>query len=80
MGNQEFLSESEIQLVDIFRDPDGFIRSLSPMQKVAFQLWRRSGDIRLATVVFPKQFPEQPVLALRIHTPPASNQFSLFRI
>lgn len=74
---QEILSEEDVDFIEILRDPDGYIERLSAAQKVAFFLWRHTGDVRLAAVVFPKQFPQEVAPLLRVHTPIGAKQFSL---
>lgn len=70
------LSEQEAELLSIIRDPGAYLATLTSQQKVAYHLWLHTGDLRLAAFIFPKQFQQESIPLLGIHTPKGTQQFA----
>ncbi len=72
--------KEESKLLEVYRDPWSYYKTLDVRHKVYFQMWLRSDDEtvqeRLLPFAFPGLFMEQPVHRLQIVTSPGAQQFA----
>lgn len=52
--NADYLTETEIVLIDIYRDPQGFYDRLTKREKKRFDRWQKTGDWRIVASIFAK--------------------------
>lgn len=72
------LNDTEVSLVDAYRDLDAYYEDLDSKHKVIYQLWARTGSVQLFTLAFPGFVEEQAIQSLKISTPKGSQQFQFF--
>lgn len=73
----EGLDVEFLRLLAIYEDLPAYYDSLDAKGKVLYHVWRKTGDVRLWSLVFGVSLPEQGIHSLKVTTLPGRQQVEL---